>query len=509
MSTTQDPPTDAAVSHTSHRRHIDRELARPSRLSAARVRSAAADLIVLALVVVAIAIPNSPGRINADTESMIDEARSGRITDWHSAMLEVVSQPFIRHLPIGFFFACQTLVLIGASLAIARRHLRPVSARVLLVVLWLNPLNYAYAGQFTRDVWLLAGLLATIACYEWAAAMRARGGHGWIPLILTVLSVFVTIASRQNAAAFLAPLAALVVWRHYGTWSSGVRWRHPHRCEPPVAHAHSQNLRQGRRLLVTAIATVLVLVVPLIALTEVQPLFGVKRTYPQTAIMVTDLLDYSFYSGKVHIPPSITSPGLTIGDIYQFGSPYHPDLIFYGTQKARVYDIPLTGNALVQTEHAWKNLVTHHTIRYLKDRTHLFLREIAFTGPTRYSYVSGMIANNAGLKFTHPHLAMLATNYMAKASTPNTVAGRWLTRTWLWGLLALAGAFLMWRRGLPALALTLSGWFYVLGGFVGAPGLQWRFVSPSVIVFMGVVLAVIATEGTRIWQMRSGSRGVS
>ncbi|MBO0728757.1 MAG: hypothetical protein J2P57_05830 [Acidimicrobiaceae bacterium] len=466
---------------------------------------------MLAFVVLAIAIPNSPGRINADTEGMISEVRSGHITDWHSAMLEVVFRPFVNHLPIGFFFACQTIVLVGATLAIARCHIRPVAARLLVVVLWLNPLGYSFAADFTRDVWVLVGVGATIACYEWMLITRRRGQTGRLPMALTALSILFTLASRQNAAALLAPLAAAVVWKRYGEFGVRGFWpvrpRHASLASATPSGDHgAARPRLRKRILVTTGATIIVLLVPIIALTELQPLFGVKKTGPQTAIMVRDLVIYSLYTGKVEVPASAHSPGLTVQDIERYGSFYNPDQLFYGTQPARVYE-QLPAKARTQVRKAWTHLVTHHTVTYLKARTHLFLRQIAFTGPTRDTYLPLEVANNVGLRSTHPPQAKLATEYMKRASTPQTKLGQWLTRTWLWLLLALAAGLIAWRRGRPALALTLAAWLYVISYFFGATAIQFRFPEPSVIICMGVVLSLIATEVSQLTdRMRSRRR---
>lgn len=429
--------------------------ARPlQRWQLVRDRFDAAACAVIIVVAGLIVLPNYPGRINADVWSMLSQVRSGQIADWHAPLVQEVWRLVDPILSVGVLYVIQTVALVGCTWLLFRRRLTKPIAAFGVAFIWLNPLGYAFAANFTRDVWMVTGFLIAASAASKMSHAPFRGRPVFVSF--AIAGSLLSLASRQNAIALLFPLFFLAGWA----------------------------IVDRRKVLGGLVCSIALALLWLVASNVAISALGVLRTGPETPIMLSDLDEYSEYIGRVAIPPSASSPGLTLDDLHRLSSVYNPDVLWFGPQEARVY-VQLPPAARADVRQAWRQMIVDHPGRWLSIRTKLFLRQIGVSGPTRNVSLPAQIENTVGISARFADMSERASSYLSLIST-QTVAGRWLTRFIVWFAVAL-GVTLARRRRYEIIVLVgCTG--YVTTYFPAATDLQYRFVSPAIVLLSGTIV---------------------
>ncbi|WP_234045014.1 hypothetical protein [Streptomyces adelaidensis] len=410
----------------------------------------------------------SPGYMSADSISQLKQATGDEpLNDWHPPVMSLVWRALIAVTGTPATMAVLQSALLWAALwAIAWCVWDLTASRagsLAVLGLGLTPHVLTFVGVVWKDVHMAFALLATSALA--LAGRRLGTGRStlrWVLLGLGVLFLAYAILVRKNAIFAAVPVFVMLVLALWG--------------------------RPGRRIwLISAAALAVGLLVPGVAISSIE---RPARTSQGSQIMLDDLL-------HVLSPDELRSAAV---------SPELRDRL--ATAAKECHRIKSLSNSYFtcwerdtnglsadsdQLTSLWTSEMTTHLPGYLQYRLRLF-SELLFQGS--HEYQSGIIANTAGLRTSHPRLEATLGTYVKGAvqDLPFLFAG------WFWLAVALVLSIRPGRGrfSMPVRALGVSSALYVLGYLPIMPATDFRyFYWPAIAGTLGLLLSWLGRGAPR------------
>lgn len=427
-------------------------------------------LLGMAAVTAFIALSYWPGRINADSVHEISQSRAGRYTDQYAPILQAVWHLFIFHgLTPAVVLTGQVFILIFAMFLVLRLALGWVGATVFACLIALYPPVLGTVGLVGRDTWFAASTMLAFGLV--AAAVRRSGRPRIVCLVLALVATWLSLASRQNAAAatVVVTIVGIALLRYAGRGpadSRGQWWR-----------------RAGA-------STALAVAVTLLCMGSqwvVKQALPVTANHPQAQLEIYDLAALSRADNRNYLPMEVladrsmrTIRRLTsVDDIVSLILPGGP------------VKYPFDEREVSALSTAWRKRIEAEPFAYLRERTQLFLRQIGVTAPPQYSSQNDVKANTWGYRTTFPALNRFTNGYVTTFESDEHQEGGVLYRVWLYLVAAVAiSVAMVRRRSWPAgvlAALALAPLTYEIGLYFGLMGSGYRYQYPGV-AMMSVAL---------------------
>jgi hypothetical protein len=293
-----------------------------------------------------------------DTIDMCGQALAGRYNDWHSPILANV-WGFLG-IRVSTIFVAQTLAIVLAARSILSPYLRPATAAVATLVIFLNPTTLGWMGHVGKDEWFCALVLWTIATLGMAARSEKPKRRRAFLAIAMILAWF-TIASRGNA-----PAAVLGVFLAFASL---------------LTPARLSGLRPIGKQLVSGI-WVVGLVVILTWSTQLYSSLVVKpeRRYPEQPTMVFDLAGISERTGQLLVPVTFLHPGTTLKDVEANFDEGAAEAWFFS--QASPLKFPVSdGSEIAKLRSAWLSAIGRHPIAYFRLRLSYALDQLGMAQP--------------------------------------------------------------------------------------------------------------------------------
>jgi hypothetical protein len=232
--------------------------------------------------------------------------------------------------------------------------------------------------------------------------------------------------------------------------------------------------------------------------------FGVTNAHPEQYTLLYDMASFAKRQNRDVLPRSVLPPKRfpTLIAEYNVDS---ADAFDYGGDPA--FHVPLTPRQYKDLRSSWGRQVLAKPIDYLAIRTRLFLRQIAITRSSNWVFHPQLDANTFGYRTKFPKLDKIGSDYAKAFAHPN-MDGTLMQATWIYLLLAFAGAVvLLRRRFVPTLVviggLALTAFTLQIGFYFGAMGTGYRFEQSAVVVGL-ISLAVLAKLGVDRLRARRG-----
>jgi hypothetical protein len=437
-------------------------------------------VVLMAAVGVFIALCFWPGRMNADTLIEIDQVRRGRYTDQHAPILQA-----LWHLVYGagvgpaYVLLGQILVFMAGTALILRAVFSRIGAAVATCLVSLFPPVMGTLGLVGRDTWFTSFFVLSLGAV--AVAGGRDGGRRTAWLVLAVAASWLALAARQNAAAAVVVGLTLVVGLVLASRAGSA--------EPP----------RGLRFAVKTAAGALVLTLLLMGTQfGVVRVLDVDHAYPTGPLQVYDLAALSRQDHRNLFPTSVVKQR-SIGEIERLSS---IDTIIPVLVPGGLVRYPIVESDSKALSKAWKDSIADDPLGYLVERTQLFVKELALSGPSLVSYHTVIDNNPFGYKTTFPGINDAANDYLGAFADDRNNNGGALYAVWLYLIAAIAIAVVFLRRwtwpALTVAATAIAALTYQVGIFFGIMGTIFRFEFPAV-TFVAIGLA--ATAGV-LWQRR-------
>ena len=405
---------------------------------------------------VLICLPFWPGHMSADTLAQIAQVRDlGILNNHHAPLLMALWKPFFElGAGPGWVLTLQVAAFLAGCYLVLRTVFGRVAAAVLASAVALWPSVYGMLGYLSRDTWFAALLVLTFGLVARATQREGRDRRAWIALAL--VAAWLTLAARQNAATgvFLA-LAVLVALL-------------------PLAWLHRGG--RVRRTVVALAAGAALTVAMMVTQVAAGAALSVDDVAPEQIVYIYDLGALSVRDQANRFPPSVVEDR----SAEAVTTRWNPDSVvqLVWAPGAPVAETPLSPEQLAALSDRWRDEITGEPLEYLDVRWELLKRNLGLTAPTQYVYHPRVDENQWGYAPTFAGLNADAKQYV-EAFANRLLEGSVLHRSWIYLLLALAGAALLLRRR-PALALLsvsalgLTALLHQVGLFFGTPQNGYR-----------------------------------
>lgn len=447
-----------------------------------RLRDNVVPAVVLALVVVLVALPFWPGRMDTDTLNEVASAKLGVYTDQYSPILEALWHPFINAgFGPGWILTGQVLVFVVATFSLLRLTLRPLGAAVATALISITPMVFGGLGLVGRDQWFLALLVACFAAVARTFVTKGTARRLWFAA--AVVLAWLTLATRQNAGAavFLA-LALLAGMLLVHRWPTVIQRR---------------RALAGYSLILGIVVTLAMIGSQLLAYRAL----SVRAVRPASTLFIYDLAALSRHDGRNYFPPSVLADRslTTIG--MRSNTDTSAPMVGPGTPIAWPVDASRY-SALVS---AWKHRIIAEPLQYLRERFAMMGEQIALTNDSIWVYhpfidgSTGTTPNQLGYKTSVPWADNIANGYM-RTFTDAANNGDFLFAVWAYLLFcAVVSGWLLrgrtWKRVLTG-ALALSTLTYQVSFLFLGQVSMYRYERPCVAIAL-----LIAALGTPFaWQ---------
>jgi hypothetical protein len=165
---------------------------------------------------------NAPGQLSYDSVSQLADGRSGFYNTWHPPVMAFLLGLFDRLVPGTLLFLIfQSLLLLGALLALLWLKPRGWISTALAAAIVLTPQWLLYQGEIWKDI-----LFANAAIAAFAALALYAETRKWAALIVAALLLSLAASARQNGLVLL-PVAAVttgLIARRLGRsgWREGI-----------------------------------------------------------------------------------------------------------------------------------------------------------------------------------------------------------------------------------------------------------------------------------------------
>ena len=440
-----------------------------------------------------------PGHLDADALKQIQEAQTGRFTDWWSPIIDWMMRGLFQlGGGPGVVLECTIFVALVAIYQLLRVRLSRWWAVLATVGIAVFPPVLGYLTALQRDVWFGSTALMTYALLVRAARSSKQARRVWA--VVSLVSVWLAMAARQNAIPALIPgvvIALLMISRpeSFGPASAGAPATADGPATPEVIVKRAKHRRSWGRPAAIALLTVVVFGVFYESQSVLTyDVIGAVHVYPQQELFEQDLAGISLREGVDLIPRSIFpahsltvlrryyTPGTVIPLVEGAGHP----LVTYA--KAPAYH---------QLEQAWEQAIIHHPVGYFHARWNLWMAEIDWNTNSWAPYHPGIDKNPLGLHLAFPALDRFVLAYLSSFATAG-LRGGILTRAWIYLLIApfLGWSLIRRRRSFQVRIvgfMELAAFVYTLTFAVAAMGETFRW-NWFLVTATSVALVVQAVE---------------
>jgi hypothetical protein len=389
-----------------------------------------------------------PGYTNPDTLSILDQARTGAINDWHTPVVSA----FWRLLGGGFWLVGASFLLNLTAVSVLMHRLFALSgfsyaaACVATILTCYTPPILSILSVVGKDNWVAGLFLCAIyltICYHQR--------NLWFFLILRYLALILAILVRPDFS-FISILFLCLE----SLFSDG-------------------NLPKRARRCVLGIATVILGYFGINY--AVNTIDHVKKVHPETFLFVSDLIDLSVSENRLVIPEAY----LDDIDLKTIRAKYvYPDvnLVFFGPPP----NVSLDSSSIEQfssLKKVWVDSLERAPFRFAKHRWDIFILYLR-----NQDYVPQFVVpNEQSLQIRHVTSNLMFLRYLT-SFTHGILQRHFVT---LFGCLALI--CLMSLNGPPAdiqrwltVGLICSFVYQVIFSVIGFPP-YWRFASAGVLFF--------------------------
>jgi hypothetical protein len=418
-----------------------------------------------------------PGLINFDTAEMLNQAVSGYCRDWHSPAIVVLWRGLNHILPGPASLLAVGLLLYSAgALYFAQlnaRRLIPSLGIVALLCLWpplLDDLIVVGKDQLfiTCFMLLFAFLLATLK----------KGRLTVSALLWIVPLLFAAAAVRQDSAAILIPVFALLYRLPRGRFQSAWSWR----------------MASGMALCSVLVASATVGVFN-------RFVAHAERDFPIQTTFIHDLAGISVQTDHALIP-SYADRGFDLPVVRQRYTPRSGDpLMFYPGEPA--LQITYDKRQAEELKNLWLSSVLRYPRAYLQHRFATFVSLIDIEDPAPFQLFQ--LDTDLAMHNTYPRLADI------NLSNPNNAAVSYYRQTVIPALqdtpmfrgyaydlviILLIGLALYRRRRLqdPLIVALGCGAFLHQGLlFFVSPAALFRYLYPSVLTCLVMLILTLTS----------------
>jgi hypothetical protein len=369
-----------------------------------------------------------PGWMSFDSSDQYAQVLSGRYNDVHPPLMAAIWALTNRVVPgPGGIFALHALAFwIGlvATLAFRFGGWR-LAAIALGIGIW--PPIALMTGHVWKDVGMTAALLiATAAALHW----RRDGNRYFWALAFTAL--LVAAAYRHNAIAACLPLLALLFRR-----DAGRRW--------------------SNDILGFVMAALALFVAPSLIARAI----GAEHKLAWPAVALFDIAAVSIATDQQRVPPEISAPSLTVGDLRAHFKPWANPSVFETGKIKLSFFVPYGPRERNAVATAWWRAIREQPRAWVAHRARL--SGYLLFGPPAQAPRELVIAPMMALPPDADLQLMPADNILMRKQI--AFADRWWRSPVFWAapylLLSLVIAFVVWRnpqRWQPALILCASAW---------------------------------------------------
>ena len=326
---------------------------------------------------------------------------------------------------------------------VLRTTLSPLASAGVTAFISLAPPVLGSLGYLGRDTWFIALLVLTTGAVVRASRTTGRRRSAWI--LVSVAAAWLTLASRQNAAAAVVmPLIALVV-------VLGAMWR-DRRADWP--RSLSTRTRRGVGAVVAAVGlTVVLMGTQYVA----NAALGTWDGNPEQTLFVHDLAHMSVREDTNLLPRQV----LRDRSMRTLDARYDPDAFIYalGYVPDAPLRFPLSASADSALRKAWREAIVDHPLAYLDTRWDLWLRQLSIGHKAIWSYHTRIDPNPYGYAIRFPAYNEGVKDYLdGFADQANDGRGLFYS-VWVYVLVAFAAglALLRWGRSPGLLAVAIAG----------------------------------------------------
>jgi len=430
----------------------------------------AAVLVALAGVSGLVSIVFWPGLMDEDTLAEIQNAISGRFTDWHAPILEAMWRlAYLAglHSPGWILWASMFTLLVGFYLILRARFSRLIST-IIAGVCYLFPPVLTWATHVGVDAWFAAFLVSSFGFA--LRSTRKRDSAKVFCITMALILIFLCEAATHNALVVIPVLlfiiAALTLPRHL---------RHRNFAVCMIAIIGTAALYLAQYGIEWKIAT--------------------KSTNPVQTVLLYDLALMSKAEHKVLLPKSI-DPGQNLSTIDKLAYPQTMTALLFG--KTAIVNVPLEGAQYNDLVHAWERALIHYPTAYLSERFRTLTQLFSMGTPSYWLYDPPGVLPQYPIKFTS--LDNFGVRYLSSMSlNGNNLEGDIFYDIWIYMLLLTVAIVILIKRNIESrviAALAIAVLIYAIVSAFVVPVVMYRFVYPVVTVCV-VVIPVLAPRSFR------------
>jgi hypothetical protein len=428
-------------------------------------------LLLLLVPIVTVAVGFWPGHMSADSLSQIAQVRSGDFTNQHAPLLMTLWRPLYLHLGAGpgWILTAQLVTFVAGCYLVLRAAFRPVGAAGATTLVCFLPPVFGMLGYVGRDTWFAA--LLVLAFGLTVRATMTRPPARWVWMGAAVIIAWLTLASRQNAAASVVIVCIVLAYLLLAQWRG---W------ERIAPRRLSGRWRLGLTATVAGIALTIVMMSTQLA---GNALLGVRDVNPEQYLLIYDLAALSERERENLFPrEAMRQRGMEPVDTY-----WNIDnMNGYVFSNPAPIPAPLSSEGVAALRESWLDAVGNDPLEYLDVRVDLFLRQLTLTRSAIWTYHPVIDPNPFGyvVRFSGPNSA--AKDYVEAFATPQ-LDGGWIYSVWAYLLVAVAATAVLLRssRGWPLAAvgaLSLAALTHQAGLFLGALGTGYRYEFVVVVI---------------------------
>lgn len=305
--------------------------------------------VVIALTITVSLILLWPGYIYWDSYQQLNEAITGKFTDWHPPIMSLIWGKLIWIFGSEGIFLCLNLALCITSVYIISKWFSGFYRTTIFILLFFNPLFFGHVGIIWKDVALANCVILSCALILNSIINERDLQH--IEKLIILLFLIIASFLRANAPFITAPLIAYVII--------------------------SQNRSYRTLLIALALIPMFILVTPILN----NRLIGAEKSYAINSLFIFDIGGASAQSKKNLFPGewSIEEENLIINGCYnaEMWNEY-----IYG-KCPFVYQKIINKNL----SKAWLQIISEHPAAYFKHRLVHFNAFMRYIGPsTSYFY---------------------------------------------------------------------------------------------------------------------------
>lgn len=448
--------------------------------------------VCLATAALLVAAPAWPGIFTVDSQAILSDGISGRVSNWYAPLHSWLWGAFHRAgVHPGVIFLLATIGVVAGLFACYRLVFSGPSAGLAALATVGFPPIYGLLSWVGRDIWFLVYLLMAVAGIGWGLKVPRRRR----PLFgLSLLAGLLATDARQNGIALLLLLAIVAVFSGAG----GARWR----------------------FVALPLMAALALSLGLMTRAVIESAVVQARLNPEQPLMVIDLARMSVASRELLIPPEVypRQDLEVLRDVWlkqpadkQSGILVNEDLGLRFSWDAHAGS-PEHEAVLA----AWMTALKDRPLVYLSGRLDLFSAQLGVSVPPRTVFFSWSDdldwVGSAGLAQEYPDLNEVRLKALVPTLDGQTGFGGRLHVPWAYLLLGLLGA------GVLALfggVLRPLGWGLIafqsvmqIGIFLSAPVSEYRYLHYQVVLgaFLTLVAARVLGGLLVAWAVRQPDR---